>query len=79
MDIIKKEILGHLLDSKYLFTFIVCSALILLSVYIGMRNYAADKNEYTTGAAEVRRELERKHDPDTPNTSPFLSSMVRVF
>jgi len=59
-DIIKKEILGHLLDSKFLFTFIICAVLILLSVYIGMRNYAADKKEYLAGVAEAGRTLDER-------------------
>jgi len=59
-DIIKKEILGHLLDSKFLFTFIVSVVLILLSVYMGMRNYAEDKKEYAAGVAEVSRGLDER-------------------
>ena len=59
-DIIKKEILGHLLDSKFLFTFIVSSVLILLSVYIGMRNYATDKKDYLAGVAEAGRTLDER-------------------
>ena len=34
-DIIKKEILDHLLSLKFVFMFIICSVLILLSVYMG--------------------------------------------
>jgi len=34
-DIIKKEILDHLPGAKFIFKFIICSALILLSVYMG--------------------------------------------
>ena len=45
-DIIKKEILDHLLSAKFLFMFIICSALILLSVYMGTGNYLADKKMY---------------------------------
>jgi len=61
-DIIKKEILAHLIDSKFLFTFIVSAALILLSVYMGMKNYAADKKEYAAGVAEVSRELDERYN-----------------
>jgi len=59
-DIIKKEILGHLLDSKFLFTFIVSAVLILLSVYMGMRNHETNKNEYAAGVAETSRGLDEQ-------------------
>ena len=45
-DIIKKEILDHLLSSKFVVMFIICSALILLSVYMGVGEYLADKKVY---------------------------------
>jgi len=45
-DIVKKEILDHLLSSKFVFMFIICSALILLSVYMGVAGYLADKKAY---------------------------------
>jgi ABC-type transport system involved in multi-copper enzyme maturation permease subunit len=46
IDIIKKEILDHLLSSKFVAMFIICSALILLSVYVGVGEYMADKKVY---------------------------------
>ena len=45
-DIIKKEILDHLLSAKFLFMFIICFVLILLSVYMGAGSYLADKKIY---------------------------------
>ena len=42
-DIVKKEILDHLLSAKFIFMFIICSVLILLSVYMGVSEYLADK------------------------------------
>ena len=59
-DIIKKEILGHLLDSKFLFSFIACALLILLSVFMGMKNYTTDKKEYLVGVAEAGRTLDER-------------------
>jgi len=56
-DIIKKEILDHLLSTKFLFMFIICSALILLSVYMGTAEYLADKKVYDDDVAEVRQTL----------------------
>ena len=79
-DIIKKEILGHLLESKFLFAFIVCTVLILLSIYIGMRNYAADKKDYAAGAAEVRKGLDERMASYTANiNSAFASDAVRIY
>ena len=45
-DIIKKEILDHLLSAKFIFMFIICSVLILLSVYMGTAEYLEDKKVY---------------------------------
>ena len=42
-DIIKKEILDRLLSSKFVFMFIICSALILLSVHIGTFEYLENR------------------------------------
>ena len=50
-DIIKKEILDHLLSSKFVFMFIICSVLILLSVYMGVGKYLEDKKIYDDDAA----------------------------
>jgi len=45
-DIMKKEILEHLLSSKFVFMFIICSVLIMLSIYVGVGTYLADKKVY---------------------------------
>jgi len=45
-DIIKKEILDHLLSAKFVFMFIICFVLILLSFYMGVAGYLADKKIY---------------------------------
>jgi len=87
-DIIKKEILGHLLDSKFLFTFIVSAALILLSVYMGMRDYAADKKEYAAGVAEVSRGLDERlanskfinsSGQRVPDPTSFAGGIIKVY
>ena len=50
-DIIKKEILDHLLSSKFVFMFIICSILILLSVYMGVAGYLTDKKVHDDDVA----------------------------
>mgnify|MGYP002261879420 CR=1 FL=1 len=50
-DIIKKEILDNITSPKFVFTFLLCAVLILLSVYTGVANYGADKKEYTAAVA----------------------------
>jgi len=57
IDFIKKEILEHLLGAKFLFMFIICFALILLSVYMGAAEYIADKKIYDDDVADVRQTL----------------------
>ena len=49
--IIKKEILEIFTSPKFLFTFLVCAVLILLSVYTGVTNYRAEMREYATSVA----------------------------
>ena len=51
IDIIKKEILDHLLSAKFLFMFLICFVLILLSVYMGVGSYLADKKVYDDDVA----------------------------
>ena len=88
IDIIKKEILGHLLDSKFLFSFIVCAALILLSVYIGMGKYKEDIKEYAAGVAEAGRELDERlsnsvYQSGMPNQlvlmQAFTGDLIRIY
>ena len=65
-DIIKKEILDHLLSAKFLFMFIICSVLILLSVYMGVAGYLADKKIYDDDIAWDKLAME------PPNTFSLL-------
>ena len=61
-NIIKKEILDNLLSHKFLFIFIMCSVLILFSVYIGASDYAESKKEYDTNVSALR---DRMQPPET--------------
>ena len=61
-DIIKKEILDHLLSAKFLFMFIICSALILLSVFMGISGYLHDRKEYEASVASVREDFQALED-----------------
>jgi ABC-type transport system involved in multi-copper enzyme maturation permease subunit len=61
-DIIKKEILDSITSPKFVITFILCTILILLSAYIGITNYIAEKREYEANVALNRRILEGTTD-----------------
>jgi len=73
-DIIKKEILDHLLSSKFVFMFIICSVLILLSVYMGVGEYLADKKVYDDDIAWDKLAMQ------PPNTySQLLEGALKVY
>ena len=73
-DIIKKEILDHLLSSKFVFMFIICSALILLSVYMGVAGYLADKKAYDDDIAWDAQSMQ------PPNTySILLDGALKIY
>ena len=55
--IIKKEILEIITSLKFVFTFILCAILILLSVYTGVINYSGDLKEYTTSLALAEKDI----------------------
>ena len=57
-DIIKKEILDNLLSHKFLFIFIMCSVLILLSIYIGAVDYVESKKEYDANMASLGESMQ---------------------
>jgi ABC-type transport system involved in multi-copper enzyme maturation permease subunit len=57
-DIIKKEILETITSAKFVFTFLLCAVLILLSVYTGISNYRADAKENTAAVALNKKNLE---------------------
>ena len=75
-DIIKKEILDNLLSSKFLLTFIISAALILLSIYMGASGYLLDKKEYEASVASVREDFQSLEQSDS-NFSPDTMRIYR--
>lgn len=57
-DIIKKEILETITSAKFVFTFLLCAILILLSVYTGISSYRADEKEFSAAVALNKKNLE---------------------
>jgi len=57
-DIIKKEILEAITSTKFVFTFLLCSILILLSVYTGIANYSSEQKEYAAAVTLNRKNME---------------------
>lgn len=57
-DIIRKEILDTINSSKFVFTFLLCTILILLSVYTGINNFRAEQREYNAAVSLNRKNLE---------------------
>ncbi len=72
-DIIKKEILDNITSPKFVFTFLLCTVLILLSVYTGVANYGAEKKEYTAAVALNKKNLESQ-----PNYSSLAGIGIKV-
>ena len=59
-NIIRKEILEYINSPKFVFTFLLCTILILLSVYTGINNYRAELREYNSAVALNRKNLENQ-------------------
>jgi len=55
--IIKKEIQEIITSPKFVFTFILCSILILLSAYAGIVNYRAELKEYATSVSLSEKDI----------------------
>jgi ABC-type transport system involved in multi-copper enzyme maturation permease subunit len=72
-DIIKKEILDNITSPKFVFTFLLCTVLILLSVYTGVANYGAEKKEYTAAVALNKKNLESQ-----PNYNSLAGIGVKI-
>jgi ABC-type transport system involved in multi-copper enzyme maturation permease subunit len=72
-DIIKKEILDNITSPKFVFTFLLCAVLILLSVYTGVANYGAEKKEYTATVA-----LNKKNMESQPNYSSLALPGIKI-
>jgi ABC-type transport system involved in multi-copper enzyme maturation permease subunit len=73
-DIIKKEILDHLLSAKFVFMFIICFVLILLSVYMGVAGYLADKKVYDD---DIAWDAQAWQPPNTYNI--LLQGSLKVY
>lgn len=56
--IIKKEILDTIISPKFIFTFLLCTVLIILSVITGIGNYASELDEYGAAVALNKKNLE---------------------
>jgi len=72
-DIIKKEILDNITSPKFVFTFLLCTVLILLSVYTGVTNYRAEQKEYTAALAFNKKNMENQ-----PNYSSLAGIGVKI-
>jgi len=59
-DIIKKEILETITSAKFVFTFLLCAILILLSVFTGISNHRSDQKEYSAAVALNKKNLENQ-------------------
>jgi ABC-type transport system involved in multi-copper enzyme maturation permease subunit len=64
-DIIKKEIQDTIMSPRFVFTFLLCTILILLSVYTGINNYQAELKEHSTAVALNRKNLESQQSYGT--------------
>lgn len=58
--IIRKEIVETITSPKFIFTFLICAVLILLSEYTGISNYAAERKEYDAAVALNQKNLESR-------------------
>ena len=57
-DIIYKELLDTISSLKFVFTFLLCTVLVLLAVFTGINNYRAELREYHASVALNRSNLE---------------------
>ncbi len=62
--LIKKEVHNNLLSSKFIYTFLLCSLMILFSVILGINRYQADMEEYYASIAINKANLDAQ--PDYP-------------
>ena len=57
-NIISKEILDNIVSPKFVFTFLLCTILILLAAYTGINSYRAELKEYNSAIALNKKNLE---------------------
>ena len=63
--IIRKEILDNISSPKFVFTFLLCTILIIIAVYTGITNYRAELKEYNSAMALNRKNLENQSNWQT--------------
>jgi ABC-type transport system involved in multi-copper enzyme maturation permease subunit len=61
-DIIKKEIQDTIMSPRFVFTFLLCTILILLSIYTGINNYQAELKEHSAAVALNKKNLESQEN-----------------
>jgi ABC-type transport system involved in multi-copper enzyme maturation permease subunit len=61
-DIIIKEIQDTIMSPRFIFTFLLCTILILLSVYTGINSYLAEQKEFSAAIALNKKNLESQPD-----------------
>lgn len=71
--IIKKEILESIFTAKFVVTFIICSILILLSVFTGLSTYKDDIKEYNEAVAFNEKNLQL-----SPNYQALATSGIKL-
>ncbi len=64
-DIIKKEIQDTIMSPRFVFTFLLCTILILLAVYTGINNYQAESKEHSAALALNKKNLESQQSYGT--------------
>ena len=64
-DIITKEIQDTIMSPKFVFTFLLCTILILISVYTGINTYQAEQKEHSAAVALNRKNLESQANYQT--------------
>lgn len=57
-NIIQKEILDNISSPKFVFTFLLCTILIIMAVFTGINNYRADLKEYNSAVALNKKNLD---------------------
>ncbi len=57
-DIITKEIQDTIMSPRFVFTFLLCTILILISVFTGINNYQSEQKEYSAAVALNKKNLD---------------------
>ncbi len=72
-DIIAKEIQDTIMSPRFIFTFLLCTILILLSVYTGINSYLAEQKEFSAAIALNKKNLESQ-----PNYMTLASTGTKI-